>query len=1222
MVDVVADRVVVEYQVMAQPYLRAMADLDTRTQKTYGSVLSGGARMEQGLRCSLLNSAAAADMLGRSLGMVTAALGTREVMRYADSWTAAGNKISAMGTPLEDQQRRLQQLADVAVDTRANFDATVQTFARLEMSTKGLGKSQTELLRITETINKAFAVGGAAPSEQFAASLQLSQALSSGILGGDELRSVRENAPVIARAIADVMGTTVGNLKNLGEQGQLTSAVVIEALERLGPEVDKAFGKTAPTIGQALENLRTRLTEFVGTASQTSGSGQVIAGSIDLIAQNFDKLADAAIVVGAVFAGRYASGLANAAGAEAQLLAAHANGTAVLINSAEASRQRAAAAVSEAANVVRSAEAERAAAAARVATVRETEQALIANAALARQQIATEEATKAAAAATLVAAEADAARAAEAVQAAAIRESATRNEITGRAQALAAVEAASAADVAADERASAARAMLAEAEFERQRSLSAALATEQAARASTKTLAAAEIDLATADAAVSSASARAAAAQEAYGTVLAATTLRMQALNAITKAWQATLTMFGGPVGLAITGLTIAMIALADTTDKVSEATERAKSAEDGFWKIIDRTTLKIKEQKKELVDLQRERLRNTVADAPRAMWEAGRDVLQHASRNSAWGGSKEASRAAADFLNKGDFAPEAAIALEKRLRDIKTAGGKVSEETLNSVVNLENLAEQFSRNRSELAVLNGNATPRDIKNVRSSGGEDASAVSLSSTASSRSDAFTKAVEAAKERTAALQVESQVAGKSVYEQEKAKSALELRTAADKDLAKAQEKRAQITSKSAAATKQADAELASAKTIHDQRIKQVDALADALARQASAADKAKKAASTDKKENSDATKKRRETAVNDVDTLLAEANRDLTKVQTEAAVRAAGTFDSYTKARVAQIVSDANAEVAVIGAKAKEEQKKLNDLKPGWSGYKAASEKVDAATKSRKQAVTDKAQSDIADEFLASTVRETQAMREEMETLGMTRAEADRFLTSKRLLTVAAESEANGQDEVARKAKAAAADYDAASRAVERAADANDKAVQASDALRDSAARVAVNFRDAKSAAASLLSTLANAAANDAVEAIFGKRGTPIGGTGNKCGGGLLGLAWDAFKDIPGYANGTPNAPGGLAIVGERGPELLNMPRGSQIIPDVSALAGRVSSAVQNNNAMHYTNNGGNILVNGDPTGQSLRVMKAMLDQQTSQFDMRWMAMWQKFNRTR
>jgi len=245
-----------------------------------------------------------------SLGALAAGLSSREIIRYADAWTDAGNKIAASGTPLEEQGQRLRQLADVAVETRSAFEGTIATYSRLQRSTAELGVSEQALLKYTDTINKAFIVGGAAASERAAGILQLSQGIASGFLAGDELRSVRENAPLIAKAIADVMGVSIGGLKELGAQGKITVDVILKALDRLGPKVNEAFGKTQLTVGQALDNLETRFTQFVGGLSE-SGAMAGIASGINFVAENLDLLAKAAAVAAIALA---PAGLAGAAG--------------------------------------------------------------------------------------------------------------------------------------------------------------------------------------------------------------------------------------------------------------------------------------------------------------------------------------------------------------------------------------------------------------------------------------------------------------------------------------------------------------------------------------------------------------------------------------------------------------------------------------------------------------------------------------------------------------------------------------------------------------------------------------------------------------------------------------------------------------------------------------------------------------------------------------------
>jgi len=251
------------------------------------------------------------SQIAPSLTAIAATLSAREIIGYADAWTLAGNKVVASGTAIRDQADLLDALADTAVDTRSAFGGTIQIFSRLQRSTEDLGKSQSELLTLTETINKAFIVGGAAASESAAGILQLTQGLASGLLQGDELRSVRENAPLIAKAIADVFGVAIGDLKRLGAEGKITTEKVVKALELLGPKVDAAFAKTEITVGQALDNLETRFTQFVGQLSE-NGAMAGLAASIDFVADNLDNLAKAAAVAAALLG---PAGLVAAAGA-------------------------------------------------------------------------------------------------------------------------------------------------------------------------------------------------------------------------------------------------------------------------------------------------------------------------------------------------------------------------------------------------------------------------------------------------------------------------------------------------------------------------------------------------------------------------------------------------------------------------------------------------------------------------------------------------------------------------------------------------------------------------------------------------------------------------------------------------------------------------------------------------------------------------------------------
>lgn len=250
------------------------------------------------------------DGIGRNMAQsivaplagVGALLGTREIMSYADAWTRAGNLIAAAGQVAGRSGRSLEGINQIANDTRGGFAETAELYARLLRSTANVATSEKEVAQATETVNKAFKAGGAAASEMAAGVLQLSQGLGSGVLAGDELRSVRENAPLLAQAIADYFGTTVAGLKKLGEEGKLTSDKVFQAILAAKSKIDAAFNATAQTIGDAVVKVNNAFTQYIGQADEGLGATGRLTAALNALADNFDKVADVTLKVAGVIA--------------------------------------------------------------------------------------------------------------------------------------------------------------------------------------------------------------------------------------------------------------------------------------------------------------------------------------------------------------------------------------------------------------------------------------------------------------------------------------------------------------------------------------------------------------------------------------------------------------------------------------------------------------------------------------------------------------------------------------------------------------------------------------------------------------------------------------------------------------------------------------------------------------------------------------------------------
>lgn len=230
---------------------------------------------------------------GGMLGPLAGVISGKQVADMADEWTAAGNQLRSVESITGIHVRTLSELNDIASETRSGFGETVSLYTRLTMAASKLVGSEQELADMTETINKSFKVGGKSASEQAAGILQLSQALGSGILQGDELRSLRENAPLIAQAIADEFGTTMGGLKKLGADGELTADRIIKAITNMRDKVDAAFAETDATIGDGITGVKNAGTELIGTFDHITGTSGALVGGLNSITKSMRDLSAA-----------------------------------------------------------------------------------------------------------------------------------------------------------------------------------------------------------------------------------------------------------------------------------------------------------------------------------------------------------------------------------------------------------------------------------------------------------------------------------------------------------------------------------------------------------------------------------------------------------------------------------------------------------------------------------------------------------------------------------------------------------------------------------------------------------------------------------------------------------------------------------------------------------------------------------------------------------------
>lgn len=226
-----------------------------------------------------------------------------DVARTADAYANLEARIKLVTGEGAALQQAFAGVFDVALRTNTALEGTGTLFARIAQANRDLGLSSAEstaqALALTETINQAIQVSGGSAQAADAAITQLIQGLQSGVLRGEEFNSVMEQAPRLARALADGLGVTTGELRKLAEQGKLTSQTVIQALQGQSAALKREFEALPATVSRALTNLSTEWTKFIGELDRSSGASSLVAEGINKIAANLDTIARVAAVAGA-----------------------------------------------------------------------------------------------------------------------------------------------------------------------------------------------------------------------------------------------------------------------------------------------------------------------------------------------------------------------------------------------------------------------------------------------------------------------------------------------------------------------------------------------------------------------------------------------------------------------------------------------------------------------------------------------------------------------------------------------------------------------------------------------------------------------------------------------------------------------------------------------------------------------------------------------------------
>ncbi len=239
-------------------------------------------------------SVATRALAGHMAGLLTVG----SAISKMDTYTGLQNRLKLVTNNQVELSKATEDTFRIAQKTYSAWDSVLQVYQRFSDNAKTLNLTMDDTARLTETVSKAVAISGASAEAADAALVQFGQALASGTLRGEELNSVMEQTPALAKAIAQGMGITVGELRSVAAEGKITSQEIVKALKNVQDEVDTLFAKTDITIGQSLTLLNNEITKFVGEAGKGSGAAQALSGSIQLLANNLNLIADSAFAIG------------------------------------------------------------------------------------------------------------------------------------------------------------------------------------------------------------------------------------------------------------------------------------------------------------------------------------------------------------------------------------------------------------------------------------------------------------------------------------------------------------------------------------------------------------------------------------------------------------------------------------------------------------------------------------------------------------------------------------------------------------------------------------------------------------------------------------------------------------------------------------------------------------------------------------------------------------
>lgn len=216
-----------------------------------------------------------------------------QVAQGADEVGRLDTRLKLATKSQEEFNRAQFELDRIADETQGDISGLVGLYSRLQRPLRDVGMGQKETLETIEAVSLAMKIGGTSAEESSAAIQQLSQALASGTLRGDEFNSVLEQSDRVAGALADEFGVTIGQLREMASQGQITTEAIVKAFGNQLPKLRQEFAQFSPELTTAISRAGTELKRYWGRQAKESGVTDYFASVINDYAKGVNQVAQA-----------------------------------------------------------------------------------------------------------------------------------------------------------------------------------------------------------------------------------------------------------------------------------------------------------------------------------------------------------------------------------------------------------------------------------------------------------------------------------------------------------------------------------------------------------------------------------------------------------------------------------------------------------------------------------------------------------------------------------------------------------------------------------------------------------------------------------------------------------------------------------------------------------------------------------------------------------------